>query len=302
MRMTWVAELSPSWLGLEPPPMPRIYLRRPTGLLAPFVDTIWYFESSSFARERERILPTGAMQLLVNLEEDEIRTYHGPGYAEIERLPGAVLSGAYRGHFAIDTAEQRSIAGVAFRSGGAFPFFREPADEVSGVHVELGSLWGRGGGTLRERLLEVSTRTRSPEAILDLLERELLVRTVRPLDRDPALEFAMSAFERGATVTGVLARIGGSSKRFLRAFAERVGLTPKRFERIRRFRRVVDSIELGRPVAWAQVALESGYYDQAHLIRDFREFSGITPTAYAPRSYGDRSHVPLRDETFGPDD
>ena len=213
------------------------------------------------------------------------------------RLPGAALSGTYRGHFAIDTAEQRSIAGVAFRSGGAFPFFREPADEVTGAHVELGSLWGRGGATLRERLLEVSARTRSPEAILDLLERELLARTVRPLAADPALEFAVSAFDRGATVSAVLSRVGGSSKRFLRAFAERVGLTPKRFERIRRFRRVVDSIELGRPVSWAQVALACGYYDQAHLINDFREFSGITPTEYAPRSYGDRSHVPLRDET-----
>jgi AraC-like DNA-binding protein len=300
--MTSVGEVAVFSGAIEAPPMPRIYLRRPAGALAPFVDSIWYFESASFAHERERILPTGAMQLLVNLEEDELRTYHGPRYADVRRLPGAALSGAYRGHFAIDTAEQRSIAGVAFRSGGAFPFFREPADEVAEAHVELGSLWGRGGATLRERLLEVSARTRSPEAILDLLERELLARTVRPLERDPALEFAVSALDRGATVAGVLSRIGGSSKRFLREFCERVGLTPKRFERIRRFRRVVDSIELERPVAWAQVAIECGYYDQAHLINDFREFSGITPTAYAPRSYGDRSHVPLRDETSALDD
>ncbi|HEX2466520.1 MAG TPA: AraC family transcriptional regulator [Thermoanaerobaculia bacterium] len=311
--MTTVAETSVSslahprlgteGLGLEPPPMPRIFIRRPTGALAPFVDTIWYFTSCSFGHERERILPTGAMQLLVNLEEDELRTYHGPTYQQVERLPGAALSGTYRGHFAIDTAEQRSIAGVAFRSGGAFPFFREPADEVAGAHVELGALWGGGGATLRERLLEAGPSpvgaggAKGPQAILDTLERELLARAVRPLASDPTLEFAVSAFDRGATVAAVLSRIGGSSRRFLRAFAERVGLTPKRFERIRRFRRVVDSIELGRPVSWAQVALACGYYDQAHLINDFREFSGITPTEYAPRSYGDRSHVPLRDET-----
>jgi AraC-like DNA-binding protein len=294
--MTSVLEVSASVLG-PAPPLPRIHVRRPAGALAPFVESIWYFESASFAHERERILPTGAMQLLVNLEEDELRTYHGPGYTDVMRLPGAALSGTYRDHFAIDTAEQRSIAGVAFRSGGAFPFFREPADEVSNAHVELGWLWGRGGATLRERLLEASATERSPGAILDTLERELLARAVRPLAPDPALEFAVSALDRGATVAAVLSRIGGSSKRFLRAFAERVGLTPKRFERIRRFRRVVDSIELGRPVSWTQVALACGYYDQAHLINDFREFSGITPTAYAPRSYGDRSHVPLRDET-----
>ena len=276
-----------------PPPTPRIYVRRPRGVLAPFVDSIWYFTSERFAHERERILPSGSMQLLVNLEEDELRTYHGPGYAEVERVPGAALSGVYSGHFAIDTAEQRSIAGVAFRSGGAFPFFRPPADEVAGAHVGLDNLWGRDGAVLRERLLEAS----APEAILDALERELLARAVRPLAPDAALDFAVHAFDRGATVATVLSRIGGSSRRFLRAFAERVGLTPKRFGRVRRFRRVLDSIELGQPVRWTQVALACGYFDQAHLINDFREFSGLTPTAYAPRTYGDRLHVPLHDAT-----
>ena len=151
-----------------PPPNPRIYVRRPGGALAPFVESIWYFTSNRFAHQRERILPSGSMQLLVNLDQDEIRTYHGPGYAEVKRQPGAVLSGAYGGHFAIDTAEQRSIAGVAFRSGGAYPFFRPPADEVAGAHVGLDDLWGRDGANLRERLLEAN----GPEAILDTLERE----------------------------------------------------------------------------------------------------------------------------------
>jgi AraC-like DNA-binding protein len=181
---------------------------------------------------------------------------------------------------------------VAFRSGGAFPFFRPPADEVTGAHVGLDALWGRDGAALRERLLEAS----APDAILDTLERELLAKAVRPLAPDAALDFAVSAFDRGATVATVLSRIGGSSRRFLRAFAERVGLTPKRFGRVRRFRRVLESIELGRPVHWTQVALACGYFDQAHLINDFREFSGLTPTAYAPRNYGDRLHVPLVDE------
>lgn len=281
------AAVSP--LSIAPP---RIYTRKPAGALAPFVESIWYFTCDGFAHERERILPSGSMQLLVNLDEDEIRTYHGPAYATVERVSGAALSGTYRGHFAIDTAEQRSIAGVAFRSGGAYPFFRPPADEVAGAHLGLDDLWGRDGLTLRDRLLDA----RSPEAILDRLESVLLERAVRPLDLDGALDFAVNAFDRGASVAAVLARIGGSSRRFLREFAERVGLTPKRFERVRRFRHVLDAIEVGRPVSWARIALACGYYDQAHLINDFREFSGITPTAYAPRSYGDRLHVPLDDE------
>jgi methylphosphotriester-DNA--protein-cysteine methyltransferase len=70
-----------------------------------------------------------------------------------------------------------------------------------------------------------------------------------------------------------------------------VGLTPKRFARVRRFGRVLQSIELGRPVAWSQVAASCGYFDQAHLIHDFREFSGMNPTLYRPRGQGDRYHA-----------
>lgn len=270
---------------------PLIHVRRPGGVLAPFVESIWYFSSDSFAHARERILPSGSMQLLVNLEEDELRTYHGKGYRSLERHGGTALSGVYARPFAIDTAEQRSIAGVAFRSAGAFPFFPAPADALAGAHVAIDCLWGRDGTSIRERLLEAS----GPAAILDTLERELVARAVRPLETDPALDFAVDALSRGASVTAVLSRIGGSSRRFLRAFAEHVGLMPKRFARVRRFLRVVESIEMGRPVDWAEVALRCGYFDQAHLINDFREFSGITPTAYAPRAYGDRLHVPLSD-------
>jgi methylphosphotriester-DNA--protein-cysteine methyltransferase len=80
-------------------------------------------------------------------------------------------------------------------------------------------------------------------------------------------------------------------KRFIRHFQQVVGITPKRFARVRRFGRVLQSIELGRPVDWSGVAATCGYFDQAHLIQEFREFSGMNPTLYRPRAQGDRNHA-----------
>ena len=264
-----------------------IHYRQPRPELRPFVAGIWWFEEE-IEHAYERILPSGKMQLLVNLHEDELRAYHGEGYRMIQRNRGAELGGAYASHFAIDTAEQRCIVGVSFGPGGAYPFFTPPADATRELHVELDALWGSDGAALRERLLEA----RTPEATLRTLESVLLEQRVRPLERDPAVDFAIRAFDRGAGVGEVTDRLGMSAKSFIRRFAARVGLTPKKYARVVRFQRVLDAVASGRPIDWAGVAIDCGYFDQAHLIHDFREFSGMNPLAYKSRP-GEKNHVPL---------
>jgi len=266
----------------------RMWTGRPGPALEPFIESIWYYESA-LPLARERILPTGTMQLLVNLDQDELRSYHGDGYGEVAAIGGAGLCGVHAGHFAIDTAEQRAIMGVVFKPGGAYPFFAPPADATRDQHVALDDLWGRDGAVLRERLLEA----RGPAAKLRTLEAALLSRRVRSLERDPAVAFAIEALERDVTVAAVTERLGMTARTFIRRFASQVGLTPKRYARVRRFQRVLAAIERGRAVDWAQVALACGYFDQAHLIHDFRAFAGVSPTAYRPRFEGERNHMAL---------
>ena len=267
-----------------------IVFRQPAAPLVPFVAALWHFEAGDgeLPHARERILPTGAMQLLVNLHEDELRSYHGQ---ELRRTAGAALCGPYTGHFAIDTAEQRSIMGVSFHPGGAAPFFATPADGLREIDVEIDRLWGRDGAVLRERLLEQPT----PAARLRTLEAILLARVVRPLAPDPALTLAISALERGTPVAAVAARLGWSARRLIAGFDAQVGLTPKRFARVRRFQRVLTAITSGAATPWAELALACGYFDQAHLIHDFNAFSGLHPTAYAPRTSSGQNHVVLPD-------
>ncbi|WP_141580120.1 AraC family transcriptional regulator [Actinomadura sp. WMMA1423] len=239
--------------------------------LEPFVAGLGYSESHGPA-VRERSIPTGCAQLFVNLHADAFAGGAG----------GAAFLGAASRPSVIDTADQRAIAWVAFKPGGAFPFF--PA--VAGL-VGLEDLWGRAGQVVRERLLEAG----GPAGILDALESVLV--EAGALDRDPALEAALSALDRGVPVGEVTDRLGFTRKRLIGLFHDRVGLTPKRFARVRRFQRTLRKIPYDRPVDWAELAFTCGYVDQSHLIRDFHDFAGLRPTQYRPRSPAQPNHVPL---------
>ncbi|WP_434422049.1 DUF6597 domain-containing transcriptional factor [Nannocystis pusilla] len=213
--------------------------RSPSPALAPFVAAIWRFRGR-FGHAYERVLPSGAMQILVNLHEDELRFYPGEGDAVVQRLRGAIVCGARTNYVAIDTDEQRDIVGITFRPGGAFPFVAAPAD-ASETYVELDALWGRAGALLRERLLAAA----DTEAILRTFEAALLAQAKTPLEPDPAVQFAVSSFGRGIGVTEVTKQLGMTSARFIRHFSKLVGLTPKRFARVLRFHRVLERRQPG---------------------------------------------------------
>jgi len=257
--------------------------------LSDFVDVMWVTEGFTASHTLERVLPNGAMSVIINLQEDRTRVYDSNDHRKCEGFSGSVVCGASSRFVIIDTAETQSTAGIAFRAGGALPFLRLPAGELQEIHVSLDALWGAEAGYLREQLLEAATA----EEKFCVLERALLRRIVRPLERHPAVRFAVSNFERrpDRAISIVLDQIGLSQRRFIQVFADEVGLTPKLFCRVQRFQRALRRIADGRPVDWVHIALDCGYFDQAHFIHDFRAFSGINPTTYVANRTQFVNHV-----------
>jgi AraC-like DNA-binding protein len=88
-------------------------------------------------------------------------------------------------------------------------------------------------------------------------------------------------------------RSGYSHRRFIELFRDAVGLTPKRYGRVLRFRRALERVAGGRAPSWVDVALGAGYTDQPHFNRDFREFTGITPARYGELAPILPQHVPI---------
>jgi AraC-like DNA-binding protein len=246
--------------------------------LAPLVSSIGYLEGR-FAHARELALPSGNAQLLINLDRDELHTWEVTG-AGGRRTRGAALMGPTTTPVVIDPAEQRRIMWVAFRPGGAYPFFAPDATALRDQLVDLADLWGGAAVALRDRLLA----TDRPAGRLRILEAALLTHASRAPRPDPALAVAAVALHRGSTVAQAADRLGWTRRRLDRRFAEQLGMAPKRFARVRRFQRLLRATTGAADRDWARLAVECGYHDQAHLIHEFRAHAATTPGRYAPRS------------------
>lgn len=263
--------------------------RRPrSAALRPYVRTIAFAESD-LPLALERVLPTAGVDLMVNLFEDEFRTYHGADLSDIRRVRGAVLGGAHAVPTVIDTREMRCMVSVMFETGGAVPFFSVPLSEATDRLVELEDVWGREGTVLRERLLEAPTA----DGKLDVVENALLAHLGVSADSDPVVAYAAAALQRGAAVFEVTSDVGLLPKTLVRRFRDQIGLTPKRYGRVHRLQRVLSAAAASTEIDWARLAVEHGYYDQSHLVNDFRDLAGVTPTAYAARSSTEQNHVPV---------
>jgi AraC-like DNA-binding protein len=271
---------------------PTLYhTRRPGPPLDRFVERLWYWEAAPLAHAKDRMMPDGSCGLVINLFEDETRSYGGTDDNVVERYPGGVLCGAYSRYFVIDTHEQRANVGVGFRPGGTWPFFDPAGDELHNQHVGLRDLWGSTGDTLRERILAAPT----PHAKLLLLEAELLARAIRPLQRRAEVGFAIERLTRAPqdySIAMLSEHVGLSARRFTRLFSLEVGMTPKLFARVQRFQRVLQAMQ-GPMGDWTDVAQNCGYFDQSHLIRDCKKLCGYTPTELAQRRIGNGHHIAM---------
>lgn len=264
----------------------------PAPPLSNFVEILWLYDGYQQPHDKERLLPNGAMELVINLNDDLTRIYDRHDTSRFQTLRGTLLVGAHSEFFVIDTAQQKRVLGAHFRPGGAFPFFDLPAGELRNIVVSLEDLWGAEAGSLRERLLEAA----APPEMFRILEQALLARAAERLHRHPAVVYALREFHGlpdARTVADVTAQIGLSARRFIDLFSGQVGLTPKLFCRVRRFQRALTLLRKGQPMAWAAVAADCGYFDQAHFIHDFRAFSGINPTTYLEQCTEHLNHVPL---------
>ena len=270
-----------------------MFLRRaPQPLLSQFVRVFWYWEGEAVPHPKERLLPSGESELVINLRDEPMRIYDWRDTSRFETFGHSLLSGARTEPFVIDTASEDHVLGVHFCPGGVFPFLDLPASELHNLCLPLDVLWRGGIRSLRDRLLEAAT----VEARFSLVEDFLIGQLRKPLEHHPAVAYALGHFCRiphAITVASVTDRIGLSARRFIQVFHDQVGLTPKAFCRVRRFQRVLDSIHGASEVDWSQVALDCGYYDQAHFIHDFQEFSGLRPTAYLSAHTPHLNHVPL---------
>lgn len=251
--------------------------QRPGPELSMHVEMLWYTEGYTVPHPRERVLPSGRMQLILDLTE----------------TPLALMVGISTQYGVIETAGLQSIIGAVFRPGGTHGLLDTAADEFCNRDVALADVWGREAARLRECLRDAP----GVQERFAVLEVALLVRARRrQIDLHPAVRHGLAQLQRAAHVGSIIEvtrEAGLSRRRFSQLFREQVGLTPKLYCRLRRFQQVVQRIGCGKPVNWVDVALAGGYCDQAHLNHEFREFSGLTPGDYLASERPFLNHIAI---------
>lgn len=253
-------------------------IRPVSPLLARHVEHLWTVRGHLPARWRNMILPDGAMELIINLGDPQ-KLCQPNDLRRHTFFRQSWFSGEKTEPIVIDETGYVHLVGVRLRAGGAWPFLGIPLREFTDQVVELEAIFGPEMNRLRERLGGAP----DDDARFDVVEEWLVQRARARAHPTPAVSYALRAIRTGADSAriGIIAEeIGISHKHLLREFDRCVGLTPKVFARLCAFQRVIQSVGQRTHVDWSSTAVLCGYYDQAHLVREFRAFSGMTPSTY----------------------
>lgn len=266
----------------------------PAAPLAAHVECLWYSARGALPHLRERSLPTGCVDIVVPLLQEQLIRYDDERALVPRRLRGAIVQGPFDRFGVRGTEGPSAVLGVHFRPAGAAAFFGGALPALRGRTELLEDLWGANARTLYEQLLAAA----SPQQALRRMHAHLVQRLLldaRPVD--PLAAFALAAFHRdpsSARVGSVQRASGSAAAPFIRRFEQAVGLTPKRYARVLRFNALLPCLVRCGPPDWAQIAASSGYADQSHLIREFQQLAGLAPGAYRPVQSDQPTHVALQ--------
>lgn len=190
------------------------------------------------------------------------------------------LMGMWTRRFLIEYPTWVRLVGVHFKPWGMSPFVDLPATELRDrwAPVDAARQWTL--DRIRNRLGDVASPTETLRVLEELLRSRLAEAPPRGLD---LVQHAGRRLEtsHGAIPIGALTGAAGVSGNHLATqFKSHVGVTPKRVARIYRFARLIVSVDALRPVDWSDLAQAAGYFDHAHFSREFKDFTGHTPTEY----------------------
>lgn len=247
--------------------------------LADVVDVIWYFEGS-LAHRRERVFPNGALEIIAHLGDDVYREVRADA---VDAYSRTCVTGQMLSPLVIEAPGARTaVLGIRLRATGGFSLFGRPVHDITGYTADLADVAGIAGAALAERCAEAT----GAEARLCAAAEWVRARRRCGAEPDAAVAWAADQVRRSGgsmAVADIQARTGWSVSRFTRSFREQVGIPPKTLARVVRFGRALERVRCGTEPLGA-IAVESGYYDQAHFNADFREFAGFSPTEYRARA------------------
>jgi AraC-like DNA-binding protein len=239
------------------------------------VECLWLLESNDWREPTapERLLPDGCVELILN-SGDLFREHKEAGRSELQ--PSRFVAGQMTRPVLVSPTGPVRLLGIRFAPGGTLPFFPVSPGELTNRIAPLADVAGALDRELSGRFYDARGL---PEKIA-IVESLLLKQMNAKEEKGASLQNAISEIVSSGgqiSVDRLANDLGISGRQLERRFLNEVGLGPKLLCRILRFQQVFRAVER-EDKNWAGIAADCGYYDQAHLIRDFRQFAGQTPS------------------------
>jgi AraC-like DNA-binding protein len=252
----------------------------PTPALAPFVRCLWTLSASAGAvGEPQPIVPDGCVELIFHVG-DSFRRRDPDGRWVVQ--PRAILVGAVTGPTIVEPTGSADVVGIRLHPWSGRAFLGLPLNELGSDLLSLGDVASGLSRTLGHLLEDTADETERLSRLVGALEAHV---ERRPLP-DPAvravIERMTSATDLPA-VAQVASALGRSTRWVQRAFSETLGFGPKMLSRIARVQRALKLARRDPGAGWSAIAVDAGYFDHSHLVRDFKQLVGCTPSEFDPR-------------------
>ncbi|MFA5417075.1 MAG: helix-turn-helix domain-containing protein [Bacteroidales bacterium] len=251
--------------------------------------TIDYYWIEKEKTSNVKILPDGSTCILMNMGGPINITNENTQYLHLNT---DLIVGAHKKYYIIQRDPQTHLIGIKFKQGGMYHFYKHPLSQFSDRVANLSDVMKEEA----EELRIVLSKTNDADEIRIKLNQFFLKRVETHSKCSDIVEFAVSNLrvnESTSTVRNLCVTSQISNKYMISLFNQKVGLSPKVIHRINKFIKVIDLLQAKKPKPWPEIAFECQYYDQAHLINEFKGFSGMSPKTYLDNEHANGLRISL---------
>ncbi|MBT2561081.1 helix-turn-helix transcriptional regulator [Pedobacter sp. ISL-68] len=250
----------------------------PSDPLKPYIRHYYIFKSDADSAFEDVVFPSGDMEVIFNLGNGSWESLVNNGF---KKTPKVELWGQITKPLAIRSVGKHVMLGIKFYTHSASYFFNDQMGVFNDSITDLRDVIGGSADVLHQKLLE----TDGEQNRIDLLEAFLLKRLIshekKSFHINKVADILNSILKdaSGSNITYIASRHNITTRYLQRLLHQHTGLSPKSYDKINRFQQSLKMISKNEE-PFTNIAYACGYFDQSHFIRDFKSFTGLTPSSY----------------------
>jgi AraC-like DNA-binding protein len=250
----------------------------PSEILKPYIRHYYIFESDSDNEFEDTVFPSGDMEVIFNLGEG---TWESLVDNKFYKTPKIELWGQVTKPLAIRSKGRHTMLGIKFFTHSASYFFNDGIGVFNDRISDLSDIIGNPAKVLHLRLLETKDQQGRIDIIENFLLRQLIANEKKAYKIDKVANILTSIKKNPSenNLGHIASRHGITSRYLHKLIYQYTGLSPTSFNKINRFQFSLKLITKNKQPL-TSIAYNCGYFDQSHFIRDFKSFTGLTPSAY----------------------